>query len=303
MPKIPLVLLIAAGVVQTPLLAETTPANLPGAEVDVYKTASGDDLRLYRFDPPDHDPKTESRPAIVFFFGGGWNGGSVTQFEPHARYLAQRGMVAFVADYRVKSRQGTSPRACVADGKSAVRWIRENAERLGVDPNRIAAGGGSAGGHVAAAAGICEGFDEPEESAEISSKPDALVLFNPVYDNGPDGYGHSRIEEWFPAISPAHNISEDDPPTIVFLGTKDKLIAVETAEKFRDKQEAVGVRSELHLYEGEPHGFFNLRGKKAGSANFVDTVLKTDAFLAEIGFLEGEPDRKALAAIANGDKT
>ena len=284
----------------TILMAETKLVPIKGAEVEVYKQASGDDLRIYRFDPPGHDPETDKRPAIVFFFGGGWNGGSVTQFEPHSRYLAQRGIVAFVADYRVKSRQQTGPDACVADGKSAVRWIRENAERLGIDPDKVAAGGGSAGGHVAAAAGICDGLEEEGESTEVSSKPNALALFNPVYDNGPDGWAHDRAKPWFPAISPAHNITKDDPPTIVFLGTEDKLIPVATAESFQQKQKDVGIRSDLHLYEGQAHGFFNL--SKGGPENFTDTVLKLDAFLVDLNYLKGEADTATLDKIVAGEK-
>ncbi|MEM7560804.1 MAG: alpha/beta hydrolase fold domain-containing protein, partial [Planctomycetota bacterium] len=164
-------------------LCKTEKHDFKGAAVaEVYKKASGDDLWIYRFDPEGHDPKEDKRPAAVFFFGGGWNGGTVTQFEQHAKYLASRGMVAFVADYRVKSRQKTTPNACVADGKSAVRWIRENATRLGVDPDRIAAGGGSAGGHVAATTGICDGLDDASDvDSKVSSKSNALLLFNPVY--------------------------------------------------------------------------------------------------------------------------
>jgi len=279
-------------------IAETHQVAIPGATIEVYKKASGDDLRIYRFDPPGYDPSKDRRPAAVFFFGGGWNGGSVTQFEPHARYLAKRGMVIFLPDYRVKSRQNTTPRECVADGKSAIRWVRKNAARLGVDPDQIAAGGGSAGGHVAAATGICPGLDEPGEDAGISSRPNALLLFNPVYDNGPKGYGNSRVTKWFPAISPFHNISKKDPPTIVFLGTKDKLVPVATAEKFRDKQKAFGVKSELYLYKDQPHGFFNLRPNSKG--NFIDTVSKMDHFLVEIGFLKGGVDAASLKEIANG---
>ena len=207
-------------------------------------------------------------------------------------------MVCFLADYRVKSRQQTSPDACVADGKSAVRWVRKNAQRLGIDPDRIAAGGGSAGGHVAAAAGICDGLEEKGEDTSTSSKPNALALYNPVYDNGPKGYGYSRVEEWFPAISPAHNITKDDPPTIVFLGSADNLIPVETAESFERKLEENGIDSELHIYEERAHGFFN-RGKGDGQ-DFIDTVLKTDAFLVKHGYLEGEPDRDLLGRLAEG---
>lgn len=282
--------------------AETELVPIKGAKVEVYKKASGDDLRIYRIDPENHDPAKDSRPAAVFFFGGGWNGGSVTQFEPHANYLAGRGMVVFLADYRVKSRQRTTPRECVADGKSAVRWIRKNAKRLGVDPGKIAAGGGSAGGHVAATTGICDGFDEPDENAEISSRPQALLLFNPVYHNGPEGYGHSRVTAWFPAISPAHNLTKNDPPTIVFLGTKDKLIPVEQAEAFRDEQKKLGIDSELHLYEGEPHGFFNLKLGQGKAEHFKDTVLKMDAFLVNHGFLEGAADQGLLDSIAAGER-
>ncbi|MGB0154334.1 MAG: alpha/beta hydrolase [Verrucomicrobiales bacterium] len=299
--KLPALILAAIAFGGT-ALAETQLVNIKGAEVEVYKKASGDDLRIYRLDPDGHDPKTDKRPAVVFFFGGGWNGGSVAQFEPHANYLAGRGIVAFLADYRVKSRQKTPPLACVEDGKSAIRWVRQNAERLGIDPDKLIAGGGSAGGHVAATTGICDGLEGPDEDLSVSSKSQALLLFNPVYDNGPDGYGHDRVTEWFPAISPAHNITKGDPPTIVFLGSKDKLIPVSTAKKFRDDQEALGIKSELHVYEGEPHGFFNLKLGQGKKEHFIDTILKTDAFLVGLGYLEDEADKALLESISEAVK-
>jgi hypothetical protein len=73
--------------------------------------------------------KDDKRPAIVFFFGGGWTSGTVKQFEPQAAYLASRGLVAARADYRVKSRHEVTPDACVEDARSAVRWLRQNAEK------------------------------------------------------------------------------------------------------------------------------------------------------------------------------
>lgn len=290
-PMIGLVALIAV-----PSFAETEKHNFRGdAKAEVYKIASGDDLWIYRFDGQEHHPKKDVRPAVVFFFGGGWNGGSVTQFEQHAKYLAARGMVAFVADYRVKSRQKTAPDACVADGKSAIRWVRKNAERLGIDPNRIAAGGGSAGGHVAATTGICDELDDTaEKDSNVSSKANALLLFNPVYDNGPKGYGHSRVEDWFPAISPAHNISKDDPPTITFFGSEDPLVPVATAKKFDADLKAVGVQSEVWIYDGQPHGFFN---ENKSPKSFLDTVLKMDAFLVSLGWINGQADEAKLRSL------
>jgi acetyl esterase len=276
--------------------AKTEKLDLPGSRAETYKNASGDDLYLYIFEPKGHDAAKDQRPAIVFFFGGGWVGGSPLQFEQHSRYLASRGMIAICADYRVKSRQNATPNQCVADGKSAVRWIRANAKRLGIDPQKIAAGGGSAGGQVAAAAGMTDGLDDPADKApSISSKPNALVLFNPVYDNGPEGWGHAAAKEWFPQISPAHNITKDDPPAVVFLGTKDNLIPVATAEKFQADMKAAGLKSDLHLYPDQPHGFFN--EGKGGSDIFMDTLRNMDAFLVAAGFLTGEADEAGIKAV------
>jgi len=255
----------------------------------VYKTVDNVKLQLHIFKPANHKT-TDKRPAIVFFFGGGWVGGSPSQFYPHCRYLASRGMVAISAEYRVKNQHGTTPYECVKDGKSAIRWVRMHAPELGIDPDRIAAGGGSAGGHIAAATGTVKKFEEPSEDKSISCKPNAMVLFNPVFDNGPEGYGHDRVKEHWQDFSPMHNIDKDTPPTIVFLGTQDKLIPVSTAQKYKDLMTQAGRRCDLHLYEGQPHGFFNYRDGK--STYYYQTVIEADKFLTSLGYLKGEPTMK-----------
>ena len=194
----------------------------------LYKTVNDTELKLHVFTPEGHRP-SDKRPAIIFFFGGGWNNGSPGQHYSQCAHLASRGMVAMSAEYRVKSRNQTTPKECVEDGKSAIRWLRSHAAELGVDPTRIAAGGASAGGHVAAAAGTVDSFDARSEDLGISSRPDALVLFNPVFDNGPSGFGHSRVKAYWQDISPIHNISASAPPTIVFLGTEDEYIGAAVA--------------------------------------------------------------------------
>jgi len=146
---------------------------------ETYKTIG--DVKLdMTIQLPDGWKPEDKRPAIVFFFGGGWSSGSPTQFENQARYLASRGLVAMAADYRVKSRQGVKAVSCVADAKSAIRWVRANAVRLGIDPHRVAAGGGSAGGHLAAAVAVLPGLDDPADDKSVSCVPDVLVLFNPA---------------------------------------------------------------------------------------------------------------------------
>ncbi|MCP4046822.1 MAG: alpha/beta hydrolase, partial [Gammaproteobacteria bacterium] len=166
-----------------PAYSLETTGFVPDREV-TYKIVGETELKLHIFTPSDHK-LSDKRAAIVFFFGGGWNSGSPSQFYPHCSHLASRGMVCMSADYRVRDRNSTTPRESVMDGKSAVRWIRVNAGELGIDPDRIVAGGGSAGGQVAAATGTTSGFEEENEDTDVSSRPNALVLFNPVFDNGP----------------------------------------------------------------------------------------------------------------------
>jgi acetyl esterase len=246
-------------------------------------------LKLHIFRPENFDPK-QPRPGIVFFFGGGWRGGSPSQFYHHARYLASRGMVAICAEYRTQNSHGTTPVQCVEDGKSALRYVRAHAKELGLQPDRIAAGGGSAGGHVAAATAMAVGFDTPGESPETSCMPNALVLFNPVFDNGPEGYAHDRVKDHFPQISPIHNIRADLPPAIVFLGDQDQLIPVSAAEKFKSKMEEAGNRCDVKIYPEQGHGFFNWgRDKTTDKSIFRNTLRQADVFLASLGWLTGPP--------------
>lgn len=264
----------------------TSPPEAPLQPDDriVYKTTPQADLHLHVFRPRE-SRTLELRPAIVFFFGGGWVRGEPSQFYPHCRHLASQGMVAMAAEYRVESRHGTSPRECVQDGKSAVRWIRRHAADLGVDPEKVVAGGGSAGGHVAAACGSVRGFNEAGEAADVSARPAALVLFNPVFDNSEDGYGHERVKDYWREFSPLHNIDEATPPTVVFLGEKDKLIPVETAQRYQRTMAEAGRRCDLHLFQQQEHGFFNFKNPNYYAA----TVAKMDKFLASLGYVEANP--------------
>ena len=244
------------------------------------------ELKLHVFEPDGHKPG-DKRAAIVFFFGGGWNGGTPSQFFQHCKYLASRGMWAASAEYRVRGRHGTTPFECVTDGKSAVRYIRANAAKLGVDPKRIAAGGGSAGGHVAACTGTVKGMDEKSEDASVSSRPDAMVLFNPVIYCGQDGgCGYSRLKDRWKEVSPLMNVSKETPPTILFHGKADPVVKYANAEKFAKAIKEAGRRCELVGFDGAKHGFFNF-GRDGGAA-YIKTVRAADVFLASLGFLKGK---------------
>lgn len=250
----------------------------------LYKQIDTTELYLEMRYPPNMDT-SQQYPAVVFFFGGGWVGGSRSHFEHHADYFAKRGLVCFLADYRTAKGHGTSPFECLKDAKSAIRFIRQHADKFHIDPNQLIASGGSAGGHLAVATALTEGYNEAGDDLGTSCTPNALMLFNPVFDNGPGGYGFERVGEHYKSFSPLHNIRQGAPPTIVFLGTEDPLIPVETAEYFKTVMEKVGSRCDLHLYEGEKHGFFNYHHLE----NYKKTVAEADAFLQSLGYLQEVP--------------
>jgi carboxylesterase type B len=117
----------------------------PVGESHVYKKVDDRELKLYVTKPTDWK-QTDSRPAIVFFHGGGWTGGAPGQFTEHSKYLVTRGMVCVQVQYRLLDKKGSEPpTTCCRDAKSAMRWVRSRAAELGIDPDRIASGGGSAG--------------------------------------------------------------------------------------------------------------------------------------------------------------
>lgn len=245
---------------------------------EVFKKVGDVELKLWILKPADAAPESP-RPGMVFFYGGGWKGRSMVHFQKQGEHLVERGMIAVLPDYRSESMYGGTPFDCVEDAKSAMRYVRGNAKRFGIDPDKLAAGGGSAGGHLAAATATLPGLDAKTDDLSVSCVPNALVLFNPVYDNGPKGYGNERVKDRFMEISPFHNIRKGAPPTIVFLGSNDKLIPVSTAEAYEAKMKEAGSRCETHIYEGEGHGFFNRE------PHLTDTTAKMDAFLESLGYL------------------
>lgn len=256
-------------------------AEKGNAETLVYKKVDGRELKLF-IEKPEGWKASDKRPALVFFFGGGWVGGTPEQFRPQSEYLAKRGMVGVRVEYRVIAKGDNGPPVvCCADAKSAMRYVRAHAAELGIDPARIGAAGGSAGGHLAAFASMVEGLDDPADDLKISPKGNAMVLFNPVFDNGTEGgWGQGRVKDRVKEFSPAHNVSADDPPAIVFLGREDKLIPVSTVERFQANMKSAGVRCEAVFYDNQGHSFFNKE------PYLSMTIKETDKFLVSLGWLK-----------------
>jgi acetyl esterase len=262
-----------------PLLAQkpTKPfqKDIGADRVEIYKSTGDVSLRMHIWEPEGHKPE-DRRPAIVFFFGGGWRSGSPAQFREHCQYLSARGILAMSAEYRILGLHKTRATACVEDGKSALRWIRTEFSRLGVDPQRIAASGGSAGGHVAACTGLIAGYEDPD--AAISSIPDAMILFNPAL---PERLG---VEP--KSLSPYHHVAKGQPPTLILHGDADEVVLIEGIQAFVDASTTAGNRCELAAYPEQVHGFFNFG--RNGNAMYKATIARSQAFLRSLGWLQAE---------------
>lgn len=277
--------LLSLCLLAAPLFAQSSyPPTFKDARVETYRKTGSTELKLWIFG--ESDPKAP-KPAIVFFFGGGWNSGSPAQFEKQARHFAKRGMIAITADYRVKSRHGVQVVECVKDAKAAIAWVRENALRLGIDPNKIAASGGSAGGHLAACTGMVKDFGSDE-------RPNAMILFNPACTLAPiagweprgagAGLKVERIGAEPQAVSPAHHIGQHTSPTLILHGKADTTVPYASVVAFESEMKKAERPCKLVGYEDAGHGFFN-RGE-----DFTRTLDEADRFLVDLGWLEKRPN-------------
>lgn len=233
----------------------------------VYKKVGERELSLHVFEPAGQKPPAK-RAAIVFFHGGAWSIGNPDQFHYQCDYLAKRGMWAASAEYRLRTPgSGVKIADIVLDAQDAVRYVRSHAGDLSVDPDRIAAGGGSAGGHLAAATAVAPEANPP---GAVSGKANLLVLFNPAlfYPSA----GKTVTLEQF---------TKDTPPAILFFGTKDEMLHY--GNDCLAQSQRLGFPLRLVTARDAGHSFFN-------DQPWRDLTLReSDRFLAQHGYLQGPP--------------
>ena len=258
-----------------------SPAKLEGAETYVYKTVAGQPLRLYVRRPPPGTSGPAKRAAVVFFTGGGWMYLNVANPTPQAEYLARRGAVSVVVDYRVYCRDGVSIKEEVQDAKSAMSWLRAHAKQLGLDPARIAAFGGSSGGHIAISTALFDDLNDRSGAHPISPHPNLLVLFFPCVDETTEielKSSAKAIQGYGVELSPALHVAPGLPPMFIGQGTADPLHDENIA--YCAKVNAAGDSCTLVEYKDAPHGFLR-QGQPFYDAGMRDM----DAFLVRHGYL------------------
>ena len=263
------------------------------------------------FLPKDLKPG-EKRPSLVLIHGGGWKGGDPTIFFPTAKYFAARGIPSFSIGYRLAKQETNAPGVpeCLADCRAAMRYLRSHSTEYGIDPEKIAVLGDSAGGHLAACLGT---IPDPQDSAGVSSSANLMIPCNPIVDMGP---GEGNTNSWFrviqkgaamekhptpeaivptseqiavaKSVSPIAFASSKSAPALVMHGLDDTVVSPEQSRKFAETLKNAGVPVELVLIPGARHAFI-LPKYTATEQQVVDTMITIDRFLAKKGYVTGEP--------------
>lgn len=252
-------------------------------EKKVYKTVGDQKLELWIWKPTNWQ-KSDQRSGVVFYHGGGWRNGTPNAFARQSARLAKEGMVAISVQYRLTSQEGVTVEDCVKDARSAFRWVRAHAGELGIDPARIAAGGGSAGGHLAATLVTLDQINDPADDANVSTHPAALVLFNPALVLG--GARAARATgatdpEKIERLSPFHHLVKGHPPTIILHGEADTTVPIASVRQYAAKVVELGGHCEVVGYDDAPHSFFNRSPHFEQTTERMVAFLKTQRLLGE----------------------
>lgn len=263
-------------------------------EVIHYKKTPQADLDVHVF-----KPKGKATCAIVFYVCGGWNGFDVNKYYAQSVYLADLGALCAIAEVRVIERHGTTPRECVIDAKSAIRFVRSKSDEWGFPSDKIVSSGGSAAGHVSLAMGIVPGFEDPEEDSSISSRSNLICAFNPAVlpplniATSTEERINSRLEKFggeekLLELSPSEHVRADLPPILLMHGDNDVVTPLAETEYFHQKMLAAGNESRLCVYPNAGHGFFNYNG--GNNHYFYDTLKDMQQFLVDHNYIAAVGD-------------
>jgi acetyl esterase len=296
--KYTLLLILALMIADTSMLSAAPPDvkkskaglgdDAPAGKLYVYKESAGKSRQMEIFFPPNHDPLKSKVPGVILFHGGAWGGGSLSQFRVACAYFASRGLVCATAEYQMLSAADakklpageTRKRVCVTDAKSAIRWFKQNASELGIDPNKIVTGGGSAGGHISALATLNPGLNDPADPKDIDTSVVAYLWFNPAFALDDDKDAEIDVVRY---------VKSGLAPAIVFFGDRDSW--KKGWDIAHAKWKSLNNQTiDLQIAPGQSHSFFNKDPWQ------TLTLISADRFLVKLGLLTGEPTKTAPAS-------
>ncbi len=274
--------------------------NIEAQEVEilrkelVYKQVDNQELSVDVFYPKE-DKKDQPLPAIAFFHGGGWVFGSPEEFHGACERYAKKGFVTFSFQYRLSiNEDGTypnpdiSPIESVKDARTAIRWLREHASELNIDPNKIIVSGQSAGGQLALSTVLMDNINEQSDDSDVSPEPNALLLYSSCVNTMEAWIDYimsdRRDQIW--SISPYHNLKPGMPPILAFHGEADCMVLFYTIQFFSTKMKDLGNSYELVTLPGRDH-YLGENADPKYARYFDEEILeKTDAFLEQLGYME-----------------
>jgi acetyl esterase/lipase len=274
-------------------LALSQTSGSPAApDIHVYKTVGASKLTAHVFHPSQTSSANRA-PAILLFHGGGWVAGSPEWVYETAQRYAQYGAVAIAVEYRLCDQKTVTPLDSLADARDVLRWTRANSAELGVDPDRIAAYGVSAGGQLAAALAT---IGDKERPGPLVS-PSALLMISPAVSVTHDGWFQRILLDRASAadLSPDEHITKKLlPPTLIFHGISDTLVPIAGVRRFCERARQLGSDCEIVEYSNVGHLFTrNLDSQESDfdpdPKDVADSHLKGDSFLAKHGFLPSYP--------------
>ncbi len=251
--------------------------------MEPYKYAGPYELDIHMF-LPDDMPEGDKRPVIIYFHGGSWSEGKPDWDFGACDYYAKQGWVAAAVEYRIADRHGSLPIESVMDAKSAVRWIRRNAEAFNIDPDKIVVAGNSAGGHLAMMTAMDDTWNEIGEDTSVSAVPNAVMVTSGVFDLTDEGTWirrglHERglDDDLVMTISPLYHVRDKLPPMLVIHATEDRNVPYEDSVKFAEKMKKAGNEVEFHSIEGAGH--FIWYGRYGGKVWAI-----RDEFIKSLGY-------------------
>lgn len=228
----------------------------------VFGTGGGRDLRCDVYTPPD---APSAAPAVLLLHGGSWRTGDRTQLRGYGIQLGLAGYVCVASEYRLAG-EAAWP-AQIEDTNAALRWMRARADELGIDPDRIAVHGNSAGGHLALLAAGTRGRAEYEGEGGNPGVDTAVAAVTAIYPPtrlsvvptdtfaGPRDRVDDPAGAAARAASPITHVAAGFPPTLLIHGDADELVPVEASLRLHAALREAGVPVELHVYPEQPHAF------------------------------------------------